>query len=166
MKQEGFVSAAILQNVPKSVFTTTYLSGVGITARGLQQCLIGLQGDLVHAYTPPPSSSPPLQAVLATPAAAAAVAEGDTGSCCKRETLDGIEPTTHRTWLGVKLATFGMSAERIAHCEQVLVQNEGFTTQELLKGCAKSSTLTCSYLKSIGITGLGTQQIVFDATFQ
>lgn len=65
------------------------------------------------------------------------------------------------TWLGSILAKRGISAHLIYLCEERLVRQEGFGSAQIL-AYTPIGLFTRAYLESLGIHGLGLQQLLLD----
>jgi len=65
----------------------------------------------------------------------------------------------HASWLTETLLRCGASAHWVRECDDALVVREGFCTKESFAALPRDQ-LTHAYLSSIGIRGLGIQQVI------
>lgn len=72
--------------------------------------------------------------------------------------LSASTPSTH-SWLAARLLDCGVDPHQVKECEEALITNEGFVTQDDFSACPPV-LVDHAYLARIGVVGLGVQNKV------
>lgn len=101
--------------------------------------------------------------ILSPPSASARSFAGEKGAptASAATTSTAAAASEPHSWLRGYLRARHMTPQWIQHCEEKLVFQEGFTTEELFARTA-TAEVTADYLKGLDITGKGIQQALLD----
>lgn len=149
--KEGFCSPLFFMrvNFQAQHFSRIYLQKLGITALGLCEELLSLHKDLTLAFNGQYEASPDAGTTAAVRAALQIVLPTFVNV--------GTHNTQKKSWLNMFLTENNAPDHLIYHCEEVLVQKEGFGSPLTL---ARTSHhfFNRAYLNTQGITMLGVRE--------